>query len=189
MVTVEFRLAVLRGLPQKGGITRLKEAGRRKLAAIPVVLRMHQREGVYDVKIIDLPNVFIGLHARSVILISNPALNLLTQEELQALAAHEAGHEYVWSEFEKARHVKDFERMQELELFCDAVSVITMRRAGLDPSRLISSIEALMHYTQEHFGVDPDDPDERRYVAPDKREKFIRIASKWAASGDSPAAW
>jgi Zn-dependent protease with chaperone function len=95
-VPAEFKAGVLAGLPPKGEVQNLKKAARGKLAAVQPILRIHGRDSVHEVKVIDVPGAFVGLHARSVILISEAALNLLSAEELQASVAHEAGHEYVW---------------------------------------------------------------------------------------------
>jgi hypothetical protein len=129
------------------------------------------------VKVFDSPHAFVGLHARSVILISQPALRFLTPEELQAAVAHETGHEYVWIEFEKARARQDFARLQELELFCDAVAIVTLRRAGLNPSSLVSGLEELLRYENERFEPGKN---EARYVSQDERKKFAGKVMKWA---------
>jgi hypothetical protein len=180
-VPTEFKMAVLATLPAKGEIRSLKEPARHKLAAIQQILSLHGRESVYEIKVIDVPDAFVGLHARSVILISEPALNLLSVEELQASVAHEAGHEYVWVQYEAARERKDFERLQELEMFCDIVSVVTLRRAGLDPSRLITCFEELLRYSHERFAPHPN---ESHYVSPGERRKFIQTVIRWAAGGE-----
>jgi hypothetical protein len=177
----EVKVAVLAALPAEGEIRNLKEPEQYKLAAARQILRLHERDSVYDLKVIEVPYPFVGLHARSVVLISQTALNMMTAEELQAGVAHEAGHEYVWSEFERARDGRDYERLQELEIFCDAVSVTTMRRAGLDPSRLISCIEKFLRYMHEHVGHDEN---EAFYPTLAERKKFIRSVIKWAARGD-----
>src|SRR5437016_4142052 len=88
-VAPEFEAAVLATLPPKGEIRNLKEPARRKLAAAVEILKMHQRDSTYEIKVIDVPDAFIGLHARTVLLISEAALNLLNVEELQASVAHE----------------------------------------------------------------------------------------------------
>src|SRR5690349_3895847 len=118
----EDKVAVLAVLPAEGEIRNLKEPEQHQLAAARQILRLHKRDSVYEVKVIDVPYPFVGLHARSVVLISQMALTMTTAEELQAAVAHEAGHEYVWAEFEHARERRDYKRLQELEIFCDAVS-------------------------------------------------------------------
>jgi hypothetical protein len=44
----------------------------RKLAGLAPLLQAAQRESVYAIKVIDVPQAFVGLHARTVILISLP---------------------------------------------------------------------------------------------------------------------
>ena len=46
---------------------------------------------------------FVGLHARTVLLISREALRLLDAKELLAIGAHELGHDYVWDDYAEAR--------------------------------------------------------------------------------------
>jgi len=177
----EVKVAVLAALPAEGEVRNLTKPQQHQLSAARQILRLHQRDFVYDLKVIDVPYPFVGLHARSVVLISQTALTMITAEELQAGVAHEVGHEYVWSELERARDRRDYERVQELEIFCDAVSVVTMRRAGLDPSRLLSCIEKFVRYMYEYIGHDDN---EAFYPTLAERRKFIRSVIKWAARGD-----
>ena len=82
-------------------------------------------------------------------MISEEALDLLTAKELQAIISHELGHEYFWNEWQQARLDKRYEKMQEIELRCDGMALITMNQLGLDPSHLISAITKL---TKSHSG-------------------------------------
>ena len=117
------------------------------------MLRAQSRKGVYEVRIITVPQAWTGLHARAVLLISMPALALLTSEELQALVAHEIGHEYVWQQYESAKTRKDAKRLRELELVCDAIAIVTLRRIGVAPERLESASEKVFWYNRERLGV------------------------------------
>ena len=94
------------------------------------VLIYHKRQDVFEAKVIDLPEAGIVLHARSILLISRPALRLLSAAELQAVVAHEVGHEYFWTEFEHLRDGRDGRARQELELRCDAIAVLTLLRTS-----------------------------------------------------------
>jgi Zn-dependent protease with chaperone function len=94
---------VLKSLPPEGEVTKLAESERRKLTDLARVLRFHRRDGVYALKVISVPQAWTGLHGRAVLLISLPALQLLDSQELQALVAHEVGHEYLWKEYAAAR--------------------------------------------------------------------------------------
>jgi hypothetical protein len=145
--------AVLRSLPVDGAVTHFSTGERRKLEKIDAVLRAQSREGVYEVRIIIVPQAWTGLHARAVLLISMPALVLLTSEELQALVAHEIGHEYVWQQYESAKSRKDAKRLRELELVCDAIAIATLRRIRVVPERLESATEKVFSYNRQRFGV------------------------------------
>jgi predicted Zn-dependent protease len=177
-VTADFKDRVLHDLPEKGEIKDLSEPARRKLASLGKILRLHQRELVYEIKVIDVPHAFVGLHARSVLLISEPALNLLNSEELQATVAHEVGHEYVLTQYEAAWERKDFRRMQQLELFCDGVSIVTLRKAGVDPARLVSAVEKMVQFKKKTFKPGPN---EDHYTLLDERKKFAKAVMAWAA--------
>jgi predicted SprT family Zn-dependent metalloprotease len=67
-----------------------------------------------------------------VIVVSGNVLPLLNQEEFAALVDHEIGHEYVWVEYRRAQNRHDHARIRELELRCDGIAVLTLRRLGLD---------------------------------------------------------
>jgi len=147
------KAAVLRSLPVDGAVTHFSTGDRRKLEELDPVLRAQSRQGVYEVRIITVPQAWTGLYARSVLLISMPALVLLTSEELQALVAHEIGHEYVWQQYESAKTRKDAKRLRELELVCDAIAIATLRRIGVAPERLESASEKVFSYNRERLGV------------------------------------
>lgn len=123
-----------------------------KLAGLEAVLRFHDRRDVYSLKVIDVPQATIGIHGRAVVLISRPALRVLTVKELQGLIAHEIGHEFFWDDYESARDRADFQALQEVELKSDGVAVVTMMALGLDPSSLLSAVRNLIRFNKA-FGT------------------------------------
>ena len=137
----------------------LDEGRRRKLAALAPVLEAAQRGSVYDIKVIDVPHAFVGLHARTVVLISRPALGLLSEDELRALVAHETAHEYVHAEYERATAEGRSGRLQDLELVCDIIAVMTLRTIGQEAWSLAAGIEKVLRFNHFHFGSEMDDPD------------------------------
>ena len=153
------RAHVLASLPKQGVVENLDDGARRKLAALAPVLEAAHRGSVYAIKVIDVPQAFVGLHARSVVLISLPALRLMTEGELQALVAHEAGHEYVHTEYERATAAGSSGRLQELELVCDIIAVVTLHAIGQKASSLVAGIEKLLRFDRHHFGRDLEHPD------------------------------
>lgn len=177
-VAADFKSYVVRTLPEKGEVKKLKDPARRKLASVQEILRLHGRESVYEIKVIGVPHAFVGLHARCVLLITEAALSLLGTEELRASVAHEVGHEYVWSEYEAARQRKDYQRLQQLEMFCDAVSIVTLRRAGMDPSRLVAAFEKLIRFEHGYNGPREDGDPHPSLLT---RKKFAEAVMQWAA--------
>jgi hypothetical protein len=96
--------------------------------------------------------------------------------QLQALAAHEIGHEYTWDQYQEARAKNMPERLQQLELYSDAISILTMQQLDLDPSNLTSALEKTIRYNRNHLGWARNEssyPDFRR------RQKFHRAIMKW----------
>jgi hypothetical protein len=151
-VSADEKRNVLESLPADGEVTQLTESERRKLNDLTAILRIHERDGVYVVKVISVPQAWTGLYGRAVLLISLRALELLRSEELQALVAHEIGHEYIWQEYADAQKAKNIARLRELELTCDAIAVLTLQRVGIKADRLIHGLEKVSWYNRERFG-------------------------------------
>ena len=76
----------------------------------------------------------------------------------------------------EARH--DHARIRELELRCDGIAVLTIRRLGLDTQRLLRAVQVLTWYNKE-LGLDEN---ARDYVSCDERRAFIGAVAKlqWA---------
>src|SRR4051812_27724454 len=151
-VGTQEKSLVLKSLPTDGEVTQLTESERRKLRDLNAVLHLHERDGVYELKVISVPQAWTGLHERAVLLISRTALGLLSSEELQALVAHEIGHEYLWKEYAVAQGNNDTTRLRELELACDAIAVLTLERIGVKPDRLTIGLEKVWRFNHERFG-------------------------------------
>jgi hypothetical protein len=150
-----LRARVLATLPTEGEL-RPSTAEAEMLAALEPILRYHGRQGVYTFKLIDLRRAFIGLHARTVVIISRPALGLLNTSELRALIGHEIGHEFFWSEYQSARERNDAGRLQELELKSDGVAVLTLVALGMDPAPLLGGVRKLTRFN-EGIGLTAND--------------------------------
>jgi hypothetical protein len=170
------RAGVLAALPREGEVRDLDAAQREKLGAARRILELHGREEVYVVKVIEVPQAAVALHARAVVLVSERALALLDPEELQALVAHEVGHEYFWEEYFRARRDGDRSRLHTLELLSDGLAIVTLRRAGLDPRRLTAALEKVVRYNRDRFGAARNEGD---YPAIGERRKFARRLVEW----------
>ncbi len=150
---------VLQSLPAEGEVLKFSRSERKKLAAIDAVLRLHERAGVYKVNVIDLPSATTALHGRAVLLVTLPALTQLSEEELQALTAHEIGHEFLWWEFVSAKMRGDSVRMRELELVSDIVAAETLRQLGIPVERLMDALVKIAAYNRERLGVAVNEDD------------------------------
>lgn len=178
-VTADFVTRVVNSLPAEGRVKNLNKAQREKLAALDPILRAHQRDSVYQIRVYEAPQAFVGLHFGAVLLISEPALDLLTAEDLQALAAHEIGHEYVWTQFQEADKRSERRRLKELELFCDGVAILTLRRAGVNPAHLLAGLQKVAQFNRLHMPMPL--ANESNYPSLEERKKFAEAVMQWAA--------
>jgi hypothetical protein len=173
-VSAAEKATVLQSLPAHGGVTQLSAGERRKMDAIRQLLHTQGRDTVYDLRVIAVPQAWTGLYEKAVLLISLPALTLLDSEELQALAAHEIGHEYVWQQYADAKSRSDTKRLRELELVCDAIALRTLAHEGVSPERLQTAIEKDSWYNRERLGVALN---QNNYPSLKERRKLIGQAS------------
>jgi hypothetical protein len=167
---------ILEALPSDGEITNLDDGGRQKLAAIKQLLQATDRESVYEVKVTDVAYARIVVFERSIILISKSAFMLLDAEELEALAAHEIGHEYFIADYESALRTGDHRRLKDLELLCDAIAIVTAYRLGMNPARLLGAVEKITRYNQKLF---PTRIDSTNYPTIAERRSFARKVTAW----------
>jgi len=164
-LSVQARELARATLPPKGALTPTRDEAK-KLAALTPVLIYHERDQSFDIKVIDLPQAFIGLHERAILLISRPALKVLTASELQALGAHELAHDFFWGEFEQAPHGN---ARQHLELQCDGIAALTLVALGLEPTRLLVATKKLDQFNRQ-FGTPSNVAD---YPTAEDRRRFV----------------
>ena len=119
-----------------------------KLDAVRPVLEYHERSTI-EVKILRLGLAWAAMLEGAAVVVSEEAVDLLTAEELQAVVAHELGHEYFAAEYEAARQGKDYDRVKEVELRCDALAIITMKGLGMNPSSLLSGVSRLTQFNEQ----------------------------------------
>jgi hypothetical protein len=147
------------------------------------VLRPTQRLAVYEIRVIAIPQAAIALHARSVVLISEAALTLLGPGELQALVAHEIGHEYLWLDYLRASRFGYDARLRQLELLCDGIAIVTLLRLGMDPSRLMSGVDKVFRFNRQRFGVAEN---EKAFPTVAERRQFAQALITWARAPVRP---
>lgn len=173
-VRIEEKNRIVQSLPVEGNVTALGGGEARKLTALEPVLRAHGRIGIYEIRVISVPQAWAGLHGRVALLISLPLLTLVSSDELKALVAHEIGHEYIWQEYADAKASKDAKRLRELELVCDVIAIRTLVNLGLPPERLEIAVEKTSWYNRERFGVASN---EGNYPSLNERRRLIKQMS------------
>ena len=133
-------------LPQRGEL-RPTQQETQKISAVRAILRFHDRD-VIVIKVIDVPQAVVGLHARAILLLSRPALTLLDASELRAVAAHEIGHDFFWEEYLELRQHPDPPRRRRLELRCDGIAVATLTALGAPVGALKTALRKLVLFNE-----------------------------------------
>ena len=177
-VSAQDKAEILLTLPAEGEVTNSSDAVRRKLTALRQLLHATGHDSDYEIKVVDIPQARIGLLHRSVILISENVLALTDGEDLQALIAHELGHEYIWAEYQRASQRGDRNRLKQLEMLCDAIAIVILDGLGLDPSRLMTGVEKITRYNRAFRGPVVD---ESGYPTLSERRAFARAVTAWIA--------
>ena len=129
-------------LPKTGEVSPDRHE-RAKLAKLEKILSYHGRTEAFDIKLMDVPQAAVAMHQRAVLLISRPALRNVSAAELQALVAHEIGHDYFWRDFEAAFARSDKNGLRKLELRCDGIAVLTLIALRFDPVALTDGLRNL----------------------------------------------
>ena len=167
-VGADERARALAVLPERGELEPDRHE-RAKLATFEDVLAYHDRAHVFETKLIEVPQAVVALHHRTVLLISRPALELLSGAELQALVAHEVGHDYFWPDFERTLAQGDRWGRKELELKCDGIAVLTLIALRLDLAPLVDGLRKQARFN-EALGANANAAD---YPRLEERQKVI----------------
>ncbi len=183
-ISSEGRERVIASLPKEGEVQVLTLEQRQKLESVAPVLNAHGRESDYLLKVVESRQARLAIHARFVVLVTLPALNLLTPAQLQAVVAHELGHQSVWEEYADAEKRNDWRRIRELELFCDGIALSTLVRIGAPPSTLIDALRLMLASDQQRGIV--TDPTRNSHPSISDRARFAKELSKRLAIGVIP---
>jgi hypothetical protein len=175
-VTSEMKQMVLKSLPLELKGRAVNASNRAKLEGLNPVLRAFQRDAVYEIRVIQGPWATIEIDGRAVLLISEGALGALEADQLRAAVAHEAAHEYVWDEWQRADKRDDWKRLRRLELVCDAIAIVILQQLGLKASSLIQGFEKLTYRNLQWLGSPPN-PSRHPTLA--ERRKFAREVAAW----------
>lgn len=118
-------------------IERLRKTG-------AAVFRLHAIEKQCETMLLRsaLPTVFTW--KLTFVSLTTATLDILSDEEIIALIAHEVGHLYFAADLLKARETADERLARVTELKCDLIALATLRRLKLKETNLMSAIEKLI---------------------------------------------
>jgi hypothetical protein len=177
-IPADERAQLIATLPEEGELEP-DAAERHKLAALAPVLLYHERDRVLDVKVIDLPHAGLVIYHRAVLLVTRPALRLLSVSELQAAVAHEIGHEYFWSEYGDTRLTPSAATRRTVELKCDGIAALTLLALRLDVSHLSSAMKKITQFNEGRGAR----TQAVAYPSVGERERFLRSLLEMTTAG------
>ena len=168
------RESVIGSLPERGEVKPWDRSSERKLTSLNAFLRRTGYDSAFEIKLVEAGQMRVVLHGHFV-LVSAAVLRLLEAEELQALVAHEIGHKYVLVGLARQAAPAGQPRPKDLELLCDAIAIVLLRRHQMDSSLLIAAIEKI---TKHNWLMDLP-VEERTYPSLRDRRRFARDVATW----------
>jgi Zn-dependent protease with chaperone function len=130
------------GLPEwvrEGRVTRGPEAEKIRASLAPLI-EAYPEASRLELFVYKSDAVFVALAERSLLVISTGAARYFTPQELMSAAAHELSHLYFFEEYLDAFVRRDYDRLQLIELQCDALGMVLSVRAGASPETLSTAV-------------------------------------------------
>lgn len=117
------------------------------------------------------------------LVVSNSAAELLTDDELEGVMAHEIMHLIVYPVFKEAIEKNDMKQLRIIELFCDGGALAILETKGKNSSVLFSGLEKMQNLL-ERVNNDKEDGikhpliKQRRQFGKQLTQKFTAALSK-----------
>jgi hypothetical protein len=86
-------------------------------------------------------------------------------------------------DYARAFDRNDRRRLNDLELLCDAIAIVTLHELNRNPSRLVTGLEKITRYNWNFFEAEVE---WRSYPSLSERRKFARDVTAWLSRA-SPA--
>jgi hypothetical protein len=133
----------------------------------------------YEVKVIDVQQAAMALHARAVLLISNRCWPSYRRRATGAGRPRDRSRIRV-GEYDGARWGARQARLKELELLRDAMAAVMLDDLGLEPSGLIDGIAKISRFNRDRFGAADN---EAVYPTVAERRACAREVQRWLRDG------
>jgi hypothetical protein len=139
------------------------------------ILKLFKRENYTEIAVFESSRPFVATYNEFTIVFSTGELDILTDEQLRGVAAHELAHDIFMKDFEAAIKAKDFAAMQQIELKCDFVAAQISRTNGENPLAVVEAVKAMRRWLAENgIAAQPNDS----HPEPAEREKALKAALK-----------
>jgi Zn-dependent protease with chaperone function len=148
---------LLEDLPLVTAANRISDRNRLEhlVARLQGALRLHGRAGIVEIIVFNDPRPIVYNKPGVVVVLSTEVLKIVRGDDaaLVGVVAHELAHEYVAMRMLYALRASDDFRIRELELFCDAVAVVTLLSLQMNPNSYSEALERICRHSQaaEHL--------------------------------------
>jgi hypothetical protein len=119
-------------------------------ARLQNALKLHGRAGIVELIVFNDPRPIVFNKPGVVVALSTEVLKIVGGDDaaLVGVVAHELAHEYVAMPMLYALRAGDNERIRELELFCDAVAVVTLLSLQMNPTSYSEALDRICRHSQ-----------------------------------------
>src|SRR5262245_16447009 len=120
------------------------------VARLQGTLKLHDRAGIVEIIVFNDRRPIIYNKPGVVIVLSSEVLKIVGDDDaaLVGVVAHELAHEYVAMPMLHALRAGDNVKIRELELFCDAVAVVTILSLQMNPNPYSKALERICKHSQ-----------------------------------------
>jgi Zn-dependent protease with chaperone function len=143
---------LLENLPLVTAANRVSDRKRLEhlVARLQVTLKLHDRAGIVEIIVFNDPRPIVFNKPGVVIVLSTEVLKIVGGDDaaLAGVVAHELAHEYVAMPMLYALRATNDVKIQELELFCDAVAVVTLLSLHMNPNSYSKALAKICRHSQ-----------------------------------------
>jgi hypothetical protein len=121
------------------------------VARVQGALKLHGRAGIMEIIVFNDSRPIVYNKPGVVVVLSTEVLKIVGDDDaaLIGVVAHELAHEYVALPMLYALRAANNLKTSELELFCDAVAVVTILSLRMNPDSYRKALERICRHSQE----------------------------------------
>ena len=143
---------LLEALPLVTAANRVTDRKRleRLAARLQPAFKLHDRADVEELIVFNDPRPIVYNKPGAVVVLSTEVLKIAGDDDaaLVGVVAHELAHEYVAMPMLNALRASDDGKIRELELFCDAVAVVTIVSLRMNPNSYCKVLKRICRHSK-----------------------------------------